>query len=548
FARGGVTVASSLGADRLVFGSESGDGELVEKLARIKASAEYKQAALAAEICGHLIRSAEHCSETLSISTLGKLLDSAIGAGERIPAPADGRKSAMPSIESPARLRGRVRCALWWDATDPGSSLRPPQTWEDAEFRFLEERGITPPLDYAERRRAEAHGWKTPFALADSLVLIVPEEKAGEAVRCHPVFPLLGIDPKEMATLTLEEWLQGADLPGLGRLAGEAVQPSEPTPVFPNETGRELRLPSTLSPTSAENLVSCPARWYLEKMLHIRPGRSSLQDAKPLMGNLAHDAVESILLPQGNAAGTGVSGGSGGSENPVSVTAKAGDTSAHAGTTPDATPDRIEGLLLKAAAAKGARFTHPGARFELSIMAERLAKSLSLLRTRLEEKDLHAVASELDLPEDETKRPLIGGIPFHGRCDLLLARNGSTEPAGVVDLKYSSNTKKFEDHMLKGSVQLEAYRRLTGASSGIEIMYALLENACILAESDSPAPYDSDTFWEKLKADIASALDGIRSGRLSFAEEKEREAVCKYCGFINLCPAAPKTTSTQGAD
>ena len=59
FARGGVTVASALGADRLVFGSESGDGELIEKIAQIKSPPGYKQAALAAENTDRRTGSAE---------------------------------------------------------------------------------------------------------------------------------------------------------------------------------------------------------------------------------------------------------------------------------------------------------------------------------------------------------------------------------------------------------------------------------------------------------------------------------------------------------
>ena len=49
FARGGVAIASAIGADRLVFGSESGDFALIDKAARIKSSREFAEAAKAAE-------------------------------------------------------------------------------------------------------------------------------------------------------------------------------------------------------------------------------------------------------------------------------------------------------------------------------------------------------------------------------------------------------------------------------------------------------------------------------------------------------------------
>ena len=49
FARGGVSIVSAIGADRLVFGSESGDFALIEKAARIKASCEFADAAKTAE-------------------------------------------------------------------------------------------------------------------------------------------------------------------------------------------------------------------------------------------------------------------------------------------------------------------------------------------------------------------------------------------------------------------------------------------------------------------------------------------------------------------
>lgn len=49
FARAGTFIASSLGAKRLIFGSESGDASLIETAAKIKASPEYKIAATEAE-------------------------------------------------------------------------------------------------------------------------------------------------------------------------------------------------------------------------------------------------------------------------------------------------------------------------------------------------------------------------------------------------------------------------------------------------------------------------------------------------------------------
>lgn len=49
FARAGTFIASSLGAQRLIFGSESGDAPLLKKAAKIKSSPEYKIAAAEAE-------------------------------------------------------------------------------------------------------------------------------------------------------------------------------------------------------------------------------------------------------------------------------------------------------------------------------------------------------------------------------------------------------------------------------------------------------------------------------------------------------------------
>ena len=49
FALGGVSIAGALGADRLVFGSESGDDALIRRVAEIKSSPEFRTAAVAAE-------------------------------------------------------------------------------------------------------------------------------------------------------------------------------------------------------------------------------------------------------------------------------------------------------------------------------------------------------------------------------------------------------------------------------------------------------------------------------------------------------------------
>ena len=58
FALGGVTVAAALGVHRLVFGSESGDQELIRRIAGIKSSEEYRNAAINEEKSGRNIGSA----------------------------------------------------------------------------------------------------------------------------------------------------------------------------------------------------------------------------------------------------------------------------------------------------------------------------------------------------------------------------------------------------------------------------------------------------------------------------------------------------------
>lgn len=102
FALGGVSIASSLGAGRLVFGSESGDGELIERIARIKSYPEYKRNTLAAENTDRSAGTAEVFDKVLASFGVTEPL----GANDKLGAEyvRYGREAGISSFTSVKRI------------------------------------------------------------------------------------------------------------------------------------------------------------------------------------------------------------------------------------------------------------------------------------------------------------------------------------------------------------------------------------------------------------------------------------------------------------
>lgn len=472
------------------------------------------------------------------------LIDEAMGKGSKAPAAIEARPWTV--LSSPGQLhcpdQDRCRTAdtvVWWNCADDGFSPRP-TPWSSSERDWLEQRGFL--ADSAEpERRARSHAMRRPFQHARRLILASPRLLNGEETSPHPVMALLG-KHSEPIRVKAEEVLRGS-YAGPGKElwnVGTRTLPKAPErPAWDSSPGRTLKGPDQLSPSSLSSLLSCPLRWYLESRLGFEEKRNELQHDAPLLGNMAHSAVEELLNEYGSTL----------KEQNISQ------------------KDMV-GRLQKAARKEAARFGREEHQAKLQDMAAKLHRSVQELCRFMEKEGFVFLDAERTY-----KGTLDKGVNYKGRYDLALARaSAPQEPAAIVDLKWSKSSS-YREQMQKGSVQLASYwyllskgRLETGgrefpdcrlkdpAGHDIsEVCYFLMMDADMVRSKDSPKQLDKQwegvqEQWNILKACFAEGrLPAAREWALMLRsseedddarkknEEKQVASVCKYCAFSLLC-------------
>lgn len=458
---------------------------------------------MTAELCARSARTLESIGGDLSRQDFEKVMDSILGDGEKL----SERRPAMPwtVLTSPGQIWNGADTVVWWDFTNDGSAVREPDTWSLPEKNWLAAHDCLPDDSEYERKARKAASFQ-PLRHANVRFIAVRSRfKNGEESVDHPL--MSGLDKALFRRVAARDVLNGKG-EGIWTVSCEAVPAPVPVPSWSIDKGRALMLPASFYPSGIDKMFACPAAWYFENILGLRPQSTTLSGEAVLHGNIAHDVMEYLLKNH----------------------APANDL--------DSLHTDIMRLLQSAAERKAARLALPEYEPQLRAMAEQLASSYRHLVRLMEERGLEFHSSEQSFIGE------LEGIPCKGRYDLALKRQGEAEPCLVLDMKWSRK-RTFQEQIEKGfSVQLAAYAYLLAhgrPESGNtrptfidDAGYFLLPREEIVLNSSGGTPLTQqwDTVckqWENMRTDL-------ENGRLALAETGSKKgSPCEYCGFIQLC-------------
>lgn len=468
---------------------------------------------MTAELCARSARTLESIGGELSRQDFEKVMDSILGDGEKL----SERRPAMPwtVLTSPGQLWDGADTVVWWDFTNDGCAVRETDTWSLPEKDWLTAHNCLPDDSERERKARLAASFQPLYHARVRFIAVRSRFKNGEESVDHPL--MSGLNKGLFRRVQARDVLNGKG-EDFWAVPCEPVPAPMPVQPWSSDKGRTLMLPAELYPSGLDKMFSCPAAWYFENILGLRPQSTTLSGEAVLHGNIAHEVMEYLL------------------KNHVRVDEL---DSLHAD---------IMRLLHGAAERKAARLALPEYEPQLRAMAEQLASSYSRLVRLMEERGLEFHSSEQSFIGE------LDGIPCKGRYDLALKRQGEAEPCLVLDMKWSRKST-FQEQIEKGlSVQLAAYAYLlangrpeSGVSGPVIIEdagYFLLPREEIVLNSSGGVPLARQ--WDKVCEQWAAMRADMESGRLYLAKAGSKKgSPCEYCGFIQLCG---KTFNEQGSE
>ncbi|MET0409831.1 MAG: PD-(D/E)XK nuclease family protein [Polyangiaceae bacterium] len=445
----------------------------------------------------------------------------------------------LDHVDSPERLLAPRDRVVWWGFAGEAPAPRP--AFRAAELEALRNAGLSLP-DPLATLRARFEGFAGAVRNArQQLVLVIPEQVAGERCQPHPlgdelIAHLLRSETAQAAlTLTPQGLARGATL-----AARLARVPMQELPLMPLPAARHqwhidptlIRAREAESASSLEKLMGCPLSWTLHYQAGLRSAtRHGIPRGPLLAGKLGHRLFEELHL----------GGHLGGELRDVRQAAER---------TLDALIEREAAVLLVA-----------GGSDERNQLRSELIEAAVALAALLREAELELVGVEVPV------LATLGGRPLQGSIDLLL-RSPSGEER-VLDLKYGCGTysdKLEQGHAVQLAVYAEARRQQSGAQELPPAAYFSLKQQRLLATDAAPhfrrhpqpGPPVSRTVQQTTNT-LAAIATTLESGRipvvgvratdevamqhmLGVTSEQAPEHVtlpaeqtCKYCEFGAVC-------------
>jgi predicted NUDIX family NTP pyrophosphohydrolase len=409
---------------------------------------------------------------------LERLLD--IAAGDGVPAPGRFAQAGhVARVAHPGGILGAADTVVWWSFAADDAPSAPRSPWSRAEREFLAKAGVVLE-DPAARARREAEALLAPIRFAaKSLVLVVPDRRAGVEAAPHPVLDRVRAAFGEAAT-KLE--ISAADvLAGRASLLGAQVA-GAPVALQPlPRLRRWWKLPpgsvparATESYSSLDSFVQSPFRWLLNYPARLRPGElGGLPEGAQLLGTLAE---ELILEAAADAAFVATA-----SEKDVTRRVEA----------------RLPGLLAES----GAILLQPG--FELErerLRACAVRAAWTLVRA------MRDGQWRFDPALKELKGTFCGGEVM-GVADMVLTRAKS--PLAVLDLKWGWRSGRFKQLKENRALQLAVYSHCLREKNSPwpHIGYLIIQSAEILAPSAGAFPGATEVACAGDCADLWKAFE-----------------------------------------
>lgn len=483
-----------------------------------------REGGLMGAVSGMALELAEAVRETgrtaIPKPQLDRMLDSVIGGGAGI---AD-RSEAAPwaVLTHPGQLGGSVDTVIWWNFTmEKVPTCRLP--WTNSEVEALNRAG-THMDDLDLQRNLELSSWQQAVCYAAKrLVLVMPEQDAGEPLPPHPFWENI------VAAMNLSE---ENDIPtmtvsasqlrrGHGLLMGRDIQLERVAKNTALEFQGQWKAPvgaigrrKTESPSGMSQLIKCPLAWVLNHVLKVSAtGSPTLSEGNQLIGSFCHSIVEDLI------------------------------NESHTWKPEDAVA-RAMALFDSRLKEMAATFLLPGMETEREQLHYRLQRAVSDLFERIEKARLTILESEQCVERiDEA------GQMYRGYIDISL-KDANGNPV-VWDLKWTNTSKYRREEMEKGiALQLAAYCWMLGKDDlpALGAYYMLVQTELISQQAPWLPPediVDSDlkATWEMVRERYDNIIDRLMAGEVEAiapndnGEEKELDfgSGCSFCDYTMVC-------------
>ncbi|AXK79542.1 PD-(D/E)XK nuclease family protein [Pseudolabrys taiwanensis] len=452
---------------------------------------------------------------------LERMIDQVVMEGMENPIAA-AEASEWTAVAHPGAVWGPARRLIWWGFEQP-EALPKAGPWDEAERAILKSAGCPiDDIDVALERHSIS--WRRAIQAPQQELILVRTRGSDNGV--HPVWHELSakFDNASVNVIgSAEDILEGRNPRVAFRLlartavAIEALPPKRRCWHMPNGVIK----PEATSPSAIEDLLSCPLRWTLSRLLRIRRGAlQGLPREEQLLGNLAHEIARAVFVT---------------------------------GDAPERDDARrlAEQLFGKLVSEIAAPLALPGYAALYEEARQQIPHAIGELAGQLRQSGLTIEGCEIELAKE-----LPDGTLMNGRIDLL-ARDSQKRPV-IFDLKWARREKLYRQKLESGeAVQLAAYSYLTtDVPSGAPAGYFLIRQSALLGSSDSPfAPQvrvqgpDMAATWQNVTAAWQSRMEAISAGRavalgvpLGEGEQDVDQAPslslqppCHYCEYHGLC-------------
>ncbi len=438
-------------------------------------------------------------SGTLTRVAVGRIMESVIGTGT--PA-VDSHEEAAPwsVLRHPGQLTRRVDTLLWWDFSENKTSYS--TYWTGGERTVLKDLHVELP-DEGQSRLLEAFARRRGIGrVTGRMMLFHPEKKHGEECFLHPFWDEVIAGASRLAgendfdadaTLVRHgsDILTGSTFVLAGRQAPlEAVRPE--VPAVPREVievdAASIELREHLSYSQMKNMISCPARWVMDKHLGLRSADvRSLSTGNKMIGSLCHRIVEELYREAGARCDENV------------AERKAAELY-----------ERLVPELAAELLAEDRRIEYVRYRRDVSFAVRNLVSRINQLGLIVE-----STEEVLDAP--------MGEVSFTGRVDMLLRTR--TGEAFVLDFKWTGQSKYLRADIEQGAaLQLATYAWLLhsrGENGDIHTGYfmlvqgELLSTSGLLGEAALHSPSDLEEVWNSGRHSWEEDYRMLKSGTLS---------------------------------
>jgi PD-(D/E)XK nuclease superfamily len=202
----------------------------------------------------------------------------------------------------PGAVCTAVDRVLWWNCTDMTSTPHP-DFWTEAEMTVLAQQNVKPDAASLMHQLDKALQLRPILRAGRQLVIVLPEQVAGQEVIGHPLMSLMESAFKDLSSITYQ--IEQPD--DLERLKKHFITPtlkqievvSAKVPDLFIEANADLQVfeeNKDESFTHLESLLYYPHIWFFQKQMALRSAR--ILDIKAdytLLGNLAHRFFEALL-------------------------------------------------------------------------------------------------------------------------------------------------------------------------------------------------------------------------------------------------------------